>query len=432
MTEQWKKEMQQKMADYRESDIEVSWAEIEKALAANGKQAKVVPLWTKRVAAAAVVLLIVGGGYWMTNHQRTETGKQTEQPQMASVPQQQEEKSQKPETTQDIQDRITQKIQKVRAQGLISLFTADKAASDTFMTSTETEMVAPAEVASTEEATKEAPAPADTVFFPKYTPTQHQHTIYPSDLRKRTSSLNRLTAKVYLSNTMASSSNFTSSTYQKLQIEFGEIPHGNEGGEDKGGKDGVSGHDGKDGPAGNSSDEDVVEVYKFYKTFQISERVHHHQPIRFGFSLRYWLDERWSIESGLTYTRLSADITNTVDGQATATEQRLNYIGIPLHVSYLMWGNRYFNFYLSAGGLAEKMVKGNRTTNGENNSVSIHPLQVSVNGAAGAEFKFTDGLSLYAEPSLNYYFDNGSSIPTLYQEKPLNFNLNVGIRFDLK
>ena len=36
MKEQWKKQMQQKMADYRESDIEVSWAELEEALAAKG------------------------------------------------------------------------------------------------------------------------------------------------------------------------------------------------------------------------------------------------------------------------------------------------------------------------------------------------------------------------------------------------------------
>ena len=35
MKEQWKKQMQEKMADYRESDIEVSWAEIEKLLAKN-------------------------------------------------------------------------------------------------------------------------------------------------------------------------------------------------------------------------------------------------------------------------------------------------------------------------------------------------------------------------------------------------------------
>ena len=78
------------------------------------------------------------------------------------------------------------------------------------------------------------------------------------------------------------------------------------------------------------------------------------------------------------------------------------------------------------------MVKGSRMTQGVTNNVSIHPLQVSVNGAVGAEFKLTDGFSLYAEPTLNYSFDNGSSIPTLYQEKPMNFNITVGIRFNLK
>ena len=31
-----------------------------------------------------------------------------------------------------------------------------------------------------------------------------------------------------------------------------------------------------------------------------------------------------------------------------------------------------------------------------------------------------------------YFFDNGSSVPTLYQEKPLNFNLGFGLRLNLK
>ena len=163
-----------------------------------------------------------------------------------------------------------------------------------------------------------------------------------------------------------------------------------------------------------------------------TNRINHRQPIRFGFSLRYRLGERWSMESGLTYTRLSADITHSVDGKATETEQRLNYLGIPVSASYQLWGSRYFNFYLSAGGLVEKMIKGSRTTQGVSNSVSIHPLQLSVNGALGAEFNIIDNLSLYAEPALNYYFNNGSAIPTFYQEKPLNFNLNVGLRFNIK
>ena len=65
MKEQWKKQMQQKMADYRESDIEVSWAELEEALAANRRQTKTLPLWGRRMAAAAAILLVAGAGFWL-------------------------------------------------------------------------------------------------------------------------------------------------------------------------------------------------------------------------------------------------------------------------------------------------------------------------------------------------------------------------------
>ena len=274
---------------------------------------------------------------------------------------------------------------------------------------------------------------------PQVTP-RYQPAVYPSYQRKKTSSRNRLTVKAYMSNMMASSSVYNASSY------LVEVPNPNPQDPDTGWVSGGDGDDGDDFDSGDSnpdgfegeSDNPPQKVRKAsdaeptYKSVQTSENVQHHQPIRFGFSLRYRLDERWSLESGLTYSRLTADITNSVDGQTTTTEQSLNYIGIPLSASYMIWGNRRFSFYLSAGGLVEKMVKGSRTTQGMTNSVSIHPLQVSVNGAAGAEFKFNDDLSLYAEPALNYYFDNGSSIQTLYQEKPLNFNLNVGIRFNIK
>lgn len=433
MTEQWKKEMQQKMAGYRESDIEVSWADIEKALAANGKQAKVVPLWTKRVAAAAVVLLIVGGGYWMMRQQRsetTETGVTSiiQKPQVVPAP------------ISAPANPVVENIVAQVAQGVRHLYAANNATNEApLVAETESATTVPADTIP--EATT-VPDKTDTRTHHEVTP-YYQPTLYPSDLRKRASSLNRLTAKVYLSNTMASSSLYNASSYQ-LEVP-GEKNDDYWKKNDGQGKNQWFGGVGDDNTSTSSSQYDddtnqsqnkegdkIPDEESAYKIVQTSESVHHHQPIRFGFSLRYRFDERWGIESGLTYTRLSADITNTDDGQVTATEQRLNYIGVPLSASYLIWGNRYFNFYLSAGGLVEKMVKGSRTTQGETNSVSIHPLQVSVNGAAGAEFKFTEGLSLYAEPSLNYYFDNGSSIPTLYQEKPLNFNLNVGIRFNLK
>ena len=79
------------------------------------------------------------------------------------------------------------------------------------------------------------------------------------------------------------------------------------------------------------------------------------------------------------------------------------------------------------------MVKGSQETigKGSEESVSIRPLQFSVSGAIGAEFNLSRQFSIYAEPGLGYYFDNGSKISTYYQDKPLNFNLNVGLRFQI-
>ena len=485
MTEDWKKQMQQKMADYRESDIDVSWEEIEKALDANKKQARVVPLWTKRVAAVAVILLIAGGGYWMLQEQRKDApeaslAKVAKTPQSGSVAQ--AIASLKDEAAQTVvtpEKDDTQMSQGVTAQQHEE--TPEREVTPQDEATTEREAI-PQASASQDEAIPErevtpqasasqaeaAPSAEKTAAPPTQqhqvssTPT-HQHqvspapthhqTIYPSDLRRRTAPSNRLTAKVYLSNTMASANSLSFDYIQELSYnkQNGNSYNGGDNGQDgkagisgnygqdgkdgKNGNDGTTtenGEDGKDGVNGEYGEDGLENMDPAYKTVQTAEKAHHHQPIRFGFSLRYRFDDRWSVESGLTYTRLSADISNTVDGQTIATEQRLNYIGIPLNVQYLMWGSRYVNVYVAAGGLVEKMVKGSRTTQGTTNSVSIHPLQVSVNGALGAEFKFTEGLSLYAEPALNYYFDNHSAIPTFYQEKPLNFNLNLGLRFNLK
>ena len=59
-------------------------------------------------------------------------------------------------------------------------------------------------------------------------------------------------------------------------------------------------------------------------------------------------------------------------------------------------------------------------------------MKHSVNGAFGLEYKLIDLLSIYAEPGVGYYFDNGSTLSTFYQDKPFSFNLNLGLRFNLK
>jgi hypothetical protein len=433
MKEEWKKQMQQKMADYRESDIEVSWDEIEKALSTNKKQATIVPLRMKRIAAAVAFLLLAGGGYWMLQQQRTDASETSLASDTQTPHSEFDSQFDSPSTStheeavasvnasSPVHNFVAQAIAAVKAEAEAEQTAIIPETNDNQMPQDVVAQSQEIEPQSEESTTSQL---QETTSQPQASTTQHREVgtqqlppLYPSDLRKSASSQPRLTAKVYLSNTMGGGSLYNDNI-NKLEYNTG-WQQGNDIAE-KGEKGDKGEIDNGGGPDDNSS----------YMT--ISEHVEHHQPIRFGFSLRYRLDDRWHVESGITYTRLTADITTTTDGQATATEQRLNYIGIPLNVSYQMWGSRYFNFYLSAGGLVEKMVKGSRTTKGVNNSVNIHPLQVSVNGAVGAEFKFIDNLSLYAEPSLNYYFDNGSAIPTFYQEKPLNFNLNVGLRFNIK
>jgi len=101
------------------------------------------------------------------------------------------------------------------------------------------------------------------------------------------------------------------------------------------------------------------------------------------------------------------------------TEQRLNYIGLPFNISYDLWKSRHFGLYLTSGSTIEKCL-------------DTSSWQFSLNGAAGAEYKLTDVFSLYAEPGLGYYFNDGSTTPTIYQDRPLNFNLSFGLRFNVK
>ena len=71
MEEEWMLQMREKMADYKWPAPELSWNELDQALAA-GMTHKTPLLWPRRMAAAAVVLLIAGVGYWGFLRHKTE------------------------------------------------------------------------------------------------------------------------------------------------------------------------------------------------------------------------------------------------------------------------------------------------------------------------------------------------------------------------
>lgn len=166
-------------------------------------------------------------------------------------------------------------------------------------------------------------------------------------------------------------------------------------------------------------------------------RVRHRLPVHAGASIAYRINDRVSVETGIAYSYLSADIHEGSDSYYFAGEQSLHYVGIPVGVRVRAMSWKNFDIYVGAGFEADKCVSGTikkayvingQTRDDGRESISIRPLQWSVNATAGVQYNISSQIGIYAEPGLSYYFDNGSDIETIYSEKPLNFNLNIGLR----
>lgn len=170
------------------------------------------------------------------------------------------------------------------------------------------------------------------------------------------------------------------------------------------------------------------------------EKVHHHLPVKAGLQVRYDINSRWSLQTGLSYAYLSSDFSRYTPPIGESMHRRMHFIGIPVNASYSLYRTKRLNAYLTAGGEAQKMVSGKtqmessqkeRDIETTTEKVKMSQPQMSVNAAAGAEYYLTGRLSLYAEPGASYYFKNGSGMETYYTDKPLKFNLNVGLRFNI-
>ncbi|MCQ2144474.1 MAG: PorT family protein [Bacteroidales bacterium] len=170
----------------------------------------------------------------------------------------------------------------------------------------------------------------------------------------------------------------------------------------------------------------------------------HRMPVRVGVTLDWQLAERWFIESGLTYTRLNSSIRHGDDENYTGATQKLDYIGIPLNLKFKAFGTPRFGLYASAGMNMDKCVAASRSasyrfsTAGGTESGSLgtekydeRPFQLSANLAMGAAYLISPLISIYVEPGMSWYFDDRSSLDTIYKERPLNFSMNLGLRFTL-
>ena len=158
----------------------------------------------------------------------------------------------------------------------------------------------------------------------------------------------------------------------------------------------------------------VSDISPYIETDYVSR---HHLPVRFGLSLSYQLSPTLSLLSGINYTYLYSEF-NIPLYQNINYDQKLHYLGIPLGLSWQLLRSNGFCFYVSASAMLEKCL-------------NEKPWQWSVNAAAGAEYTIIPQLGLYLEPSLGYYFDDGTSFDHYYKEHPFAPSIEFGIRLHI-
>lgn len=186
-------------------------------------------------------------------------------------------------------------------------------------------------------------------------------------------------------------------------------------------------------PASDRPSGEPVQV----QSYALKTDAKHYRPVTFSVLAKWQFTETLGLEIGLSWTMLSSRFTTSSATSQIADQQTLQYIGIPLNMTFSFLDTRLFTIYAAMGGMVEKCVDG-RVKHSEYVSdkqllsyvdkVSVTPLQWSVSGGAGIQANFSDNLAFFAEPGLSYHFRNESQVGTIYREHPLDFRFSFGFR----
>ena len=171
-------------------------------------------------------------------------------------------------------------------------------------------------------------------------------------------------------------------------------------------------------------------------TDMIERKTHHYMPINYSLALKYKLNNRLGIETGLSYSRLKSESEIGTGGNSIREQQTIHYLGIPLKASYNIYNVRRWSLYGSLGAKLEVPVYAPLSTsyfvNGmkelEGKSTLHAPLQWSVGTGLGLQYNLTPNIGFFAEPSLQYHIPTGSNTGTYRTEHPFTFSLPLGIR----
>ncbi|MGN0188250.1 MAG: outer membrane beta-barrel protein, partial [Candidatus Cryptobacteroides sp.] len=169
-------------------------------------------------------------------------------------------------------------------------------------------------------------------------------------------------------------------------------------------------------------------------------------PVSFGVGAKFFFGRRWAVGAGLNYTIMTRSFNGIYIDPATSSSVSLSdefaeskirnsvsYIGIPINAYFSIIRTNIVDFYVYAGGSAEKCVanvfkvQNPAATYKEN----VNGFQFSVGAGLGVEFVVADILGIYADPSVRYYFKDANQPKSIRTENPVSFGFEIGLRIRL-
>ena len=170
---------------------------------------------------------------------------------------------------------------------------------------------------------------------------------------------------------------------------------------------------------------------------KIEEYEHHNKPITLGLAVNKNIGKHWSLETGLQYSYLKSYFTLGTGNYRVDKEQKLHYIGIPVKLSYQFMAYKRLSAYGSAGASIQIPLSGKTYADyvvggksGYTTDWKTTPsIQWTVNTNIGIQYQFAPKLTLFVEPTLNWYIPNGSEVKNTWTERPFTLTVPFGIRF---
>ena len=170
---------------------------------------------------------------------------------------------------------------------------------------------------------------------------------------------------------------------------------------------------------------------------KIVEHEYHDKPITFGLSMTKIINRNWNVETGLQYSLLKSEFILGEDDYYVQKRQKVQYLGIPLRLSYKWFGANRWTAYTSAGIILNIPISGKTDEQYVTGTVvpysdSWHftpPFQWTVGTGIGLQYNFAKNWGVYLEPTFSWHIPNGSTTRTIWTEHPFTITVPFGIRF---